>query len=852
MIAVSEEWVLQRQIRQELTHLGARDGAIDFQRLCFDLACVTVSSNFKYPTGPVGAGGDQGRDFETFWSAEAQVLPDGVELGIKRGHKVVGLCTLQKDNLPSKICADAQRACEGHERVDRLLAYTERDIPQGRQEKIRRTLAAEPFCLTVPIDFFGGEEISRLLARNRTSLEWPLLQVLGIGQDVGLARPPNTLPSVPSRFVNRRGELARLDSALEAAGGNQGTVVAVVSGMPGVGKSALASQWAHSVRKEFPAGALYADFAPHQGATLPDPGDIVAKLLRDLGVPSDAIPDSNDERYRHYRRLTDERRFLILADNVEEPAQIDAAMPSGSGSLLVAVSISQLGDAVFAGAHPVPVNPLVEDEAVALVKDRLKPDRSMPPDDVTAQLIKLCAGLPLALNVCASQLVLRRELTAEDLIDEISSASDRLRALPARPGHSVEATFEAAYAALPADAQHLYRRLGCHPSTWLGAPVAAVAAECSFADAVKRLEALRERHLINAEPRGRFAIHQLVHSHMTLVARRDDDPHARRRVVGAIVDWYLGVLHRADRAVVRDRLRLSQRRVDLVPTAPEFDSKESALEWFDNERHNVLAAMHLAVDYGLQRDVWDFAEALWPLLQARRSYSEWIDADTIGIEAAMADGKPAAEARLRSHLARAHAEFGDHERARSELRSAERAARLADHPALAASVTEFVGVCALIEHRWSDALEALESTRQQMEALQNRRGVALADYLRGRALVGLGRAQDALEALDAAAPTLAEYDDTISLAKVRRCRAEALLALDDRGAAHEELTAAERVMNGLRLDLDLARLHELWADLLLREGQEAAAMDRLHRSHRCYTQIGHPDAERTQLRLNRA
>ena len=844
--------MLQRRIRDELARLGARDGAIDFQRLCFELACVTISSNFTYPTGPVGAGGDQGRDFETFWSAESEVFSEGIELGVEGGHKVVGLCTLQKEGLRSKIRADARRACEGHERVDRLLAYTEQDIPRGTQEKIRRDLAEGPVRLTVPIDFFGGEEISRLLARNRASLEGPLLSVLGIGRGADSARPLNTLPSAPSRFVNRRSELARLDSALDAAEGNQGTVVAVVSGMPGVGKSALASQWANSVREDFPAGALYADFAPRHGATLPDPGDIVAGLLRDLGVPRDAVPDSIDERYRHYRRLTDDRRFLILADNVEEPAQIDAAKPNGSGSLLVAVGTSRLGDVVIAGAHPVPVDPLKEDEAVALVKDRLEPDRSMPPDDVTAQLIKLCAGLPLALNVCSSQLVLRQELTAEDLIDEISNASDRLRALPAGPGHSVEATFEAAYAALPADAQHLYRRLGCHPGISLGAPVAAVAAECSFADAVERLEALRERHLIDAEPRGRFAVHPLVHSHMTLVARRDDDPDAHRRVVGAVVDWYLGVLHRADRAMARERLRLSQRQVVLPPAAPEFGSHESALEWFDSERQNVLAAMQLAADHGLQRDAWDFAEALWPLLQARRCYSEWIDADTIGIEAAMADAEPAAEARLRSHLARAHAELGDHERARSELRSADLAARLAGHAALVASVTEFAGVCALIERRWSDALEALESARQQMEALQNRRGVALADYLCGTALVGLGRPRDALEALDAAAPPLAEFDDTVSLAKVRRCRAEALLALDDRDAAHEELTEAERVMNGLRLDLDLARLHELWADLLLREEREAAATERLHKSHRCYTQIGHPDAERIEMRLSGA
>ncbi|WP_420443414.1 NB-ARC domain-containing protein [Candidatus Poriferisodalis sp.] len=846
---MSAEWVLQRQIRLALTQLGARDASLDFQRLCFELACVTVSSYFVYPAGPVGAGGDQGRDFETFWTADSEVLRDGIELGVERRHKVVGLCTLQQRGLARKICADAKRACEGHESVDRLLAYTERDIPRGAQEKIRADLAGEPFRLSVPIDFFGGEEISRLLVRERESLEWPLLYVLGIGQDSKPTRAPNFLPPAPSRFVNRRGELARLDGVLEHAQRNQGTVVAVVSGMPGVGKSALASRWANSVRQEFPEGALYADFAPRQGATRPDPSDVVAGLLRDLGVPPDAVPDSFEERCRHYRRLTDDRRLLMLADNVDEPAQVQAAKPSGPGSLVVAVSTSQLRDLVFGGAHPVRVEPLPRTEAVALVRDRLVADRPMPSDDVTAQLIELCAGLPLALNVCTSQLVLRPELAAEDLIDEISSAADRLQAIPAGHGHSVEATFEAAYAALPADARHLYRRLGCHPGTSLGAPIVAVAAECTFADAVERLEALRERHLINAEPGGRFAIHPLVHSHMILAARRDDEPHVHRRIAGAVVDWYLGALHRADRAMVRERLRLSQRWIGVPPAAPEFGSQQSALKWFDEERRNVLAAMQLAVDHGLHRDAWDFAEALWPLIQARRCYSEWMDADTMGIEAAVADGEPAAEARLRSHLARAHAELGDHERARSELRSADLAARRSGHAALVASVTEFAGVCALIEHHWSDALDALESTRQQMEALQNRRGVALADYLRGKALIGLGQPQDALEALDAASPPLTVLGDTISLAKVRRCRAEALLALDDRGAAHTELAAAERVMNGLRLDFDLARLHELWAELLQREGRQAAAAERLHKSHRCYTRIGHPEAERLEQRL---
>lgn len=90
MIDVSEEWTLQQQIRFALNDLGARDGTIDFQRLCFELACVTIASNFTYPAGPVGAGGDQGRDFETYWPAKCEIFPEGTKLGVERGQQVVG------------------------------------------------------------------------------------------------------------------------------------------------------------------------------------------------------------------------------------------------------------------------------------------------------------------------------------------------------------------------------------------------------------------------------------------------------------------------------------------------------------------------------------------------------------------------------------------------------------------------------------------------------------------------------------------------------------------------------------------------------------------------------------------
>ena len=54
------------------------------------------------------------------------------------------------------------------------------------------------------------------------------------------------LPMPPQRFVNRRQEIDELEMILEQAVVTPGSSVAVVHGMPGVGKSSLVSLWANS------------------------------------------------------------------------------------------------------------------------------------------------------------------------------------------------------------------------------------------------------------------------------------------------------------------------------------------------------------------------------------------------------------------------------------------------------------------------------------------------------------------------------------------------------------------------------------------------------------------------------
>ena len=839
--------MLAGRIRYELGQLKTRDAHVDFQMLCAALARVTITPNILFPTGPVSAGGDRGRDFETYWTASQQVRTEGAGLGVKQGHKVVGICTLQQSGLRAKILDDIAKVCSGSDQVDRVVSYSEFDIVKSRRAEIQDEVRGR---FGIDIDFFGGEDIADQIAAHHRELAGELRRYLRMATDGSLKHVPRELPATLTRFVNREAELKRLNDVLESSAAASEPVVALVTGMRGVGKTALAEHWTRSVRGRFSDGDLFVDFRPRVDRPALDPSDVLAGLLRDLGLPSEAVPDLYVERRKLYNRLTAGKRLLMFADNVADPAQITLTKPSGSGSVVIAASDLRLEELVHTGAHQLPVEPLDLPGAESLLQEKLVPDRPMPSPKEIRELIELCGGLPIALNVCASRLVARPELAVRELLDGIRSASDRLAALPEAGPHSVRAAFETAYEALEPDCRVLYRRLGLHPGPSFTAAAAARLARTDPDDAAGRLEALRDRHLVVVEGGGRYSVHSLLHQHMQATVKRDDDPQTRRRLVAALADWYLGVVRSADRAIVEERLRLSELEVGPPAGAPTLGSVDAALKWFSEEHDSVLAVMAVARDHGMSDRVWAFAEALWPLVSNQKRHAEWMAADELGIEAARISGHPAAEARLRSHLARAHAEQGDHSAARAEMEEAAVAADAAGVPALSASVAEFGGVCALLAGDTEAALAAFDSTREQMAGLGNARGVALADYLRAGALVESGRHELALAALDRAEPVFETRGDPVSVGKVGRRRGEALIALGRGEEASEALAHTAALLEEHGLELQLARVQELRAKASQLLERTDEAREHLRQAHRLLRELGHTDADRLEAELS--
>ena len=99
------------------------------------------------------------------------------------------------------------------------------------------------------------------------------------------------LPPAISDFTGRTAEIARLIDLLTAPTSSSLTSVTIlaVSGMGGVGKSALVIYVANQLADRFPDSQLYLNLRGGEGTPL-DPSEALASLLGTLGVAADVVP----------------------------------------------------------------------------------------------------------------------------------------------------------------------------------------------------------------------------------------------------------------------------------------------------------------------------------------------------------------------------------------------------------------------------------------------------------------------------------------------------------------------------------------------------------------------------------
>ncbi len=152
----------ERYIRFQLEHLTARNEHHTFEEISYRIAKRRLSSNILPATGPVGAGGDQGRDAETYYTRLPEELPGaGGFVGRATTEPLVVACSVQKTGLESKVRADLESICGQGSKVRAVAFFTVQEIPVATRHRLQDQ-ARETHGVTLEI--FDGQAVSHLLA----------------------------------------------------------------------------------------------------------------------------------------------------------------------------------------------------------------------------------------------------------------------------------------------------------------------------------------------------------------------------------------------------------------------------------------------------------------------------------------------------------------------------------------------------------------------------------------------------------------------------------------------------------------------------------------------------------------
>jgi transcriptional regulator with XRE-family HTH domain len=277
---------------------------------------------------------------------------------------------------------------------------------------------------------------------------------------------PRQLPAPVRHFVGRARELADLSERVR--GQVPGTVVILaIGGMAGIGKTALALQFAHEVIESFPDGQLHVNLRGFDPALPPMSADEAVRLALDaFAIPTDQIPASLDAQIRLYRSLLAGKRVLILLDNAADADQVRPLLP-GSPSCLVVVTSRNLlaGMAALDGSIPLSLDVLSPAEAHQLFAVMLGSARVSSEGGAALEVIEACGYLPLALAITAARAATQPQLSMATLAAELAAAGRRLDALDSMDDilASVRAALDTSHQHLDAGTARTLRLMGAHP-----------------------------------------------------------------------------------------------------------------------------------------------------------------------------------------------------------------------------------------------------------------------------------------------------------------------------------------------------------------------------------------------------
>ena len=591
------------------------------------------------------------------------------------------------------------------------------------------------------------------------------------------------LPADVPDFTGRADQveyLCRLFSGSQDGGDGAGAVpVALIAGAGGLGKTTLAVHVAHRLRERFPDGQLYIDLGGASDSPAA-PADVLARLLRQLGVDGDQVPAGADERAGLYRTRLAGRRMLIVLDDARDAAQARPLVPGSVSCGVLVTSRNLMPDLV--GGRLVDLDVLDPAEARALLAKIVGAGRLDAEPDATSSLLAACAGLPLAIRIAGVRLAGRAGWTIASLAGKVADERRRIDEFTAGD-LAVRACFQVSFDTLPAagrggrtgrvapDPARTFRLLGLWQGPFISLPAAAsllAEPEDLVADS---LELLVDAHLLQSLATDRYRLHDLLRVYAAEKAEAQEARPDRDAAVRRVLTWYLHTAEAAGRVISPRHARVPLDDAPLARPALAFASLEGALDWCESARPNLVAAASQAASSEMHEIAWKLPAAMMSFFYRRGHWADWVATHEGGLNSARVLGDRMAEAWMLNNLGmvfglqRKEQAIGCFEDALVIYRE------IGDQPGQARAANNVAQACLRV-HRFPRALEAA----QRSLAVQRQAGDR---YGEGIALGNLGDACRALARFDEAIGHLGQALDIFRELGDQHSQADSLSDLGD-------------------------------------------------------------------------
>ena len=473
-----------------------------------------------------------------------------------------------------------------------------------------------------------GMRLAEIAGRRDVPALWDMLEAHGIKATVGgeslLSQREDQVPPYPRPFVGRDAVVGDISALLSAAGDGSRPVVAV-RGLPGSGKSAVATAVAEGLRSTFPGGVLWGSVGPN-----PSPLSVLARWGRALGTPDlEGYQDVGAASARMKAVLRERKTLLVLDDiwGVEHARHFEVGGPQSATLATTRSRVTALG--ITPGGTVIELEPLTEADAVSLL-EQLAPSLDHDDQGRLDELAVKLGRLPLALRVAGR--LLEEEamlgLGVSDLLGELEQGEKLLSAaVPPDLSNLVETTtptvaalLERSTEALEESERKCFARLGAFepgPASFDLPAAGTVWSDTGEQITRALIGTLIGRGLVDSDGSGRFSLHPVLSMHARHLLQREADGGREARFLHAT--HYLGVLRSAEALYNAGG---EARKVGLAL----FDT-----EWENIRVGQLWAASRLAEaeeDTEAARLVSNYADHGWWLLSMRATVEErshWIE-----------------------------------------------------------------------------------------------------------------------------------------------------------------------------------------------------------------------------------